>query len=390
MNIASAGDSAVYPSQSFTLATGVIDIRLRGGSSDDWPLERLCSFAARRNAKRGFLIVSKVLGRHLPTTPREMLASFEALASRLLREEPDLPGPVLFIGMAETAICLGQGTHAAYRRLSGRSDTLYLHTTRQQIAGNLVTTFQEPHSHASAHLLYAPQADAHDALFAAARSLVLVDDEISTGTTLVNLAQAISPHLPLLERLHTVALTDWSGNAEYRPAMPYPCGATNLLTGQLTWRGDTAAEPAAPAVASANALGRMERHRNFGRLGIQFDPPEVAGWADSLQASPGQRFLILGTGEFTYAPYLVAKALEDAGHEVEVQATTRSPIHIGGAISCALTFADNYETGVPNYLYNVEPEPGRRIVICHETPPGSVDPGLVDRLDAQCLFLGAD
>jgi len=95
--------------------------------------------------------------------------------------------------------------------------------------------------------------------------------------------------------------------------------------------------------------------------------------------------MVLGTGEFIYPPFLLARALAAAGHDVEVQATSRSPVHSGGAIGCALRFADNYATQVPNYLYNVRRQAGRRVLICHETPPGSVDPALVAALDAECV-----
>jgi hypothetical protein len=58
---------------------------------------------------------------------------------------------------------------------------------------------------------------------------------------------------------------------------------------------------------------------------------------------------------------------------------------LGGAIERALSFKDNYETSVPNYLYNAGPEDGRETWICHETPAGSIDPVLVEALDARLV-----
>jgi hypothetical protein len=54
----------------------------------------------------------------------------------------------------------------------------------------------------------------------------------------------------------------------------------------------------------------------------------------------------------------------------------------------ALAFADNYATGVPNFLYNADAEDGRLTIICHETRLGSIDPALIDALDARTLFFG--
>ena len=60
-------------------------------------------------------------------------------------------------------------------------------------------------------------------------------------------------------------------------------------------------------------------------------------------------------------------------------------MQIGGPIASALRFRDNYGAGVANYLYNAAAGDGRRTIICHETPPGSVDPELVAALDATIL-----
>lgn len=139
-----------------------------------WPLDRMCGFAARRNPRRGFLIVSRVLGRHLPARPSEMRNSARDLAALV---SADLPGPVLFLGFAETAVCLGQTVFREWRALTGREDAVFLHSTRQQIDAPELCRFEEPHSHASTHIVYRPALPG----FAAPRSLVLVDDEVSTG-----------------------------------------------------------------------------------------------------------------------------------------------------------------------------------------------------------------
>lgn len=382
---ATAGDH-----RRITLPAGTLDITTGAG---DLPLDRLCDFAARNNPRRGFLIVSRVLGRHLPATPAEMQLSFDSLAARIA---PALPGPVVFIGLAETAICLGQGVYAAWRARSRRRDSLYLHSTRQRIDAELMAGFDEPHSHASAHLLYRPVSPAHRDLLAAARSLVIVDDEISTGTTLANLAAAMAPNLPRLEQVIAATLVDWSADQRWLTAMPAPATTARLLGGQLVWTpapGYTATADITPAAAAS--LGSLPDAVNFGRTGITDDPPgltaRIAAEAAALDArhGPGQRFLVLGTGEFTWVPFRLARALAARGHQVHVQATTRSPIHLGGAIATSLTFADNYATGVPNYLYNVQPDPRVRVVIAHETPAGSIDPRLVETLAATTIGFGA-
>src|SRR5262249_37990777 len=92
----------------------------------DMDLEELCGYASRRSRKRGFVFVSKVLGKHYPVRPRKMAEVHARLAERL----DDLPGPVVVIALAETATGLGHGLYESWLRLNGRVDSLFLQTTR--------------------------------------------------------------------------------------------------------------------------------------------------------------------------------------------------------------------------------------------------------------------
>jgi hypothetical protein len=51
-----------------------------------------------------------------------------------------------------------------------------------------------------------------------------------------------------------------------------------------------------------------------------------------------------------------------------VQSTTRSPIHLGNEIGLICQFEDNYEDGINNFIYNMNPADYREIILCHETP----------------------
>ena len=90
------------PAMTVELSTGTLDLFVDG----DTDVDAFCDVAARANPRRGFLIVSRVLGRHLPARPADMRATMDGLAGRV---GSDLPGPIVFLGMAETATALGQG-----------------------------------------------------------------------------------------------------------------------------------------------------------------------------------------------------------------------------------------------------------------------------------------
>ncbi|MEO8600629.1 MAG: phosphoribosyltransferase domain-containing protein, partial [bacterium] len=63
--------------RSVALPTGLMELNVDAGA---FRLDDLIGFAARANAKRGFLFMSKVLGKHWPVTPQLMRDIHVALA----------------------------------------------------------------------------------------------------------------------------------------------------------------------------------------------------------------------------------------------------------------------------------------------------------------------
>lgn len=349
----------------------------------DLPLDDLCGFASRRNRKRGFLFVSKVLGRHIPVRPETMSQVHSALARRI---PGDLPGPVVFVGLAETAVALGHGVRDQFAALTGRPDTFFLHTTRYRLNREILVEFLEEHSHAPSHILYRPAASEFREALQAARSLVLVDDEASTGKTFINLTRALQPALRSLEKVVTAVITDWRKRelrSAYRNSMPVEASTASLLDGEYEFEPETFShEDDAPPATGKNVPLDALLSSNYGRLGVTSCPRLLV---PDLGAVSGQRILVLGSSEFVYPPFVLAAELERAGAVAFCQATTRSPVRTGGAISCALEFKDNYGEEITNYLYNVRREDYDRILLCTETPASLLDTGLLSELDAQVI-----
>jgi adenine/guanine phosphoribosyltransferase-like PRPP-binding protein len=350
-------------------------------SRADLPLDALCGFASRRSRKRGFVFVSRVLGKHYPVRPRVMADVHARLAARLA----GLPGPVLVIGMAETATGLGQGL---YERLD-RPDALFIHTTRYRLDRPLALDFEESHSHAPDHLLYVPT-DAD--LFHSAKSLVLIDDELSTGRTLANLATAYRARNVNVAEVHIVRLTDWLADdrrAAVIDRIGVPTSFHSLLTGTFTFTDDPAFDPGpVPAAVGGGDFKDAILPTASPRLGVRgplaFDAEAVAR---TLDLKPTDRVLVLGTGEFAHPPFRLALYLETRGHDVHSQTTTRSPLMVGDALMSVVETVDNYHDGIPNYVYNVADRHYDRIVICYETRPLPVAHTLPATLSATPVFL---
>ena len=332
-----------------------------------WPLDSLCAFAVRANPRRGFLIVSRVLGKHLPVRPSVMRATYEDLARAIVALE--LRGPVLFVALAETATGLGQGVYAAACKLGACPQVSgFVHTTRARVPGAEVAfSFEEPHSHAPGHVVYrADDASVREA-FETARTLVLVDDEISTGTTLANLANAYARVSRALERIVLVSLTDWLAEPETLAArMPAPVERVSLLRGRFDFRPEPGYR--APELARAPAAQLPSRvSRAFGRFGLREPCDAEARALEVLLARPAhERLLVLGTGEHLYAPYRLALALEERGRDVFFQSTTRSPILPGPTIAHTLAFPDPTDGVTPSFVYNVDPNAYDHIAVSDE------------------------
>ncbi|MCI0654224.1 MAG: phosphoribosyltransferase family protein, partial [Methylococcaceae bacterium] len=343
-------DNAVTQQRTVMLPTGELNIRYR---EKCFPLDHLIGLAARNNPKRGFLFVSRVLGKHIESKPSEMHRVHHYLAKKL--------GAVascraLLIGMAETATGLGQGIYEAYLQHSGPRRALYSHTTRYFLSGLESVAFEEAHSHAVEQYLYVPAEPNRRSCFLNAQTLVLIDDEITTGNTFCSLIEVYRRLNPGLQSVVIVTLLNLL-SAERRRSIEKTCGLrVNMLaaldgeasfTMNTDYRYQTCSDATGNGTCKRNVLGI-----DTGRLGVQDALPldRSALAAITHEWSPGDRVLVLGTGEFMHLPYRIGYALEQCGWRVGVQSTTRSPILIGGAIESALIFKDNYLEGIPNYL----------------------------------------
>jgi hypothetical protein len=376
----------------YPLPVGRLKLRIEASL---YPPHRLFSPGCRQNPRRAFLFISHVLGKHLPTSPLRMAQSHRDLAA-LLPE--NLPTPCVFIGMAETATALGQGVFEAFLDRKPGVQALYLHTTRYRLPFGLPLPFEETHSHAPRQYLYAPSDPALLALFRQAQSLVLIDDEMSTGQTFAHLAQACLDMAPEVSRVCLVSLTDFTDGQGINPLKArFPHLAVesqSLLKGHWDFEPALGAQTAPPPFAqSAQGKEPFLEDGGFGRLGRTdaLDEEDLFRQTgmDPKRVFPGTRGLVLGTGEFMYPPFRLAKALaQRTGAQVNTHATTRSPILPWGPIRTRISFPDPSGEGITNYLYNYDRSAYDWVILCHEHPVNSALQDLARQLGADlCPFL---
>ena len=366
------------------LETGTLRLDVAPGRI---PLQRLLGFAARVSSKRKFLLVSKVLGKHYPVSPKVMSWSYRALARAVLKNGID--NSSLWIGMAETATGLGYGVFEAACR-EGVKNVLFMQSTRYHLDGLERLEFEEAHSHATDFFLYYPVRPDYRKRFLTAETLVLIDDEISTGKTFLRLIKAYKSVNPSLRKVFIVSLVNFAHpddraalEAQAGVAVEWVCFRQGLL--HFEDRHNAAVDNITVNV-SGNGGCKKQLLAWPGRLGL--DAPinleadvleQLCGSGFSRDSIDHRPILVLGTGECNAPAYLLGRTLEGAGFKVKVQSTTRSPIHPGNDIASVCQFEDNYEDGIANFIYNVNPVDYRDIILCHETPLVKL---LIDRLHA--------
>ena len=351
------------------LQRGVLS--LQPNDNSHWKWQDLLGFAERINPKRAFLFVSKVLGRHIPVSPHIMRHAFTDLAKLVAG---DLPEPVLVIGMAETAVGLGAGVHQVLQQRY--PEAIYVTTTRHPVHGApLLARFLEEHSHAQDQLLYgSPDAELQQQILSS-KSIVLVDDEASTGKTFVNLIHALQQAgLNQISHVVTATLADWSSGIHIADLN---CQSVALMTGKWQWRdAEHPIQINMPKVDTV-AFGAFATlaEPTWGRLPIQDSGAHIR-----LAVQPDERILVLGSGEYVWSSFLLAEYLQQQGADVKFSAITRSPIAVGHAIQSALAFSDNYGLGIQNFVYNINPLEYDRILITVETVADSVAKSLLEAL----------
>ncbi|SCK12464.1 PELOTA RNA binding domain-containing protein [Streptomyces sp. LamerLS-316] len=355
----------------------------------DGELRELLGLALRRNPKRAHLLVSNVLGKHVPQRPSVVHGVGFELGERVrnLLGEAEARRAVV-LGYAETATGLG---HAV---ADGLGVAPYLHSTRRPVAGVAQAGgFEEAHSHATSHLLLPEDPDLLNAT-AEGSPLVLVDDEFSTGNTVLNTIRALHARYPR-DRYVIVALVDMRSEADQGRLAEFAQeigarvdlvararGTVRLPEGVLEKGRRLVAEhdardaapvasgPSAPrpAVPVRVALDWPAGVPDGGRHG--FTPVHRAALEAALPAmgariadalGEARRVLVLGFEELMYAPLRLATALEDATTaEVRYSTTTRSPVLAvddpGYAIRSRLVFPahdDPADGPGDRYAYNV-------------------------------------
>ena len=355
------------------------------GSSSSWTATQLVRPGLRRNPRRAHLLVSTVLGKHVPVDPDVVVAAGEELAALVAAAVDGSDVDVL--GFAETATGLG---HTVASALGAHC---YLHSTRRTVPGMTVHgEFEEGHSHATDHLLMPTSPDLLDGDL----PLILVDDEISTGATALDalrqihssagrnhyviaslvdmrtaehLAAASAVATELGIRIDNVSLAQ--GSVELAPglvetvlALPDPeFNPVAALPGSV--RRVDAQWPATLPDGGRHGFLRSDA------AGFDIAIDAVAATVDAALAD-STSVVVIGHEELMYLPLRLAATLQKRGHTALFQTTTRSPAYVvdvpGYPLRRGFEFtAPEDESGL-RYLYNASAPDDATLILVADAP----------------------
>lgn len=371
------------------------------------PVGSLFQVAARKNPKRHFLFASSVIGKYITVDPRTPIVT-SLLLSHLFLKEVEKKSPynekllshavghqsqlekafqqrlipkhaltkkTLFIAFAETATGLGHGVFHGV----GENAT-FIHTTRDtSVPLQSAFDFEEEHSHATSHFCF----DEHQ-LIEEAERIVLIDDEITTGNTAINLIQALHDRTPKKEYV-VLTILDWRRPHEIQRfhALERSLGVKihvlSLVGGHVdyqheifTYEEEKRVYPSLqakhisrdflhPSVSSIHKIQGKQHHLLSGKFGLSYESHqevenESTQFAQKLQLKrQSKQTLCLGYGEFLFLPNLVASKM---GSGISYHSIARSPIyHMNRQdypLSDAIRFYDP-KIDVDMFLYNVMP-----------------------------------
>ncbi|WP_176461643.1 phosphoribosyltransferase [Anaeromicrobium sediminis] len=378
-------------------------------------LKKVMNMAARKNKKRSFLFVSKLLGKHIALNPKLGILTSSILANSYMdkiykkhnniiekictsinyhenidetyeeyeKNPISLNDPTIFIGFAETATALGHGVFSSFK-----GEHTYIHTTRELIhKKESLISFEEEHSHATSHRFYSIDKN----LLNNEKKIVLIDDEITTGKTALNIIKDINSKYARKE--YTIlTILDWRNHEdrllyeEFEKKLNIKINVVSLISGSMNVEqngeiNDTAheyennkdseieiinlfEESHFTPVYYPSLNGKLINHtpyiRQCGRFGIstkdEFSVSDTFKEIGKLLEKKriGKNTLCLGTEEFMYIPMKISAYM---GEGIKYHSTTRSPIYVNGEKSYAIKSKYPHKSlnnnSVENYIYNL-------------------------------------
>lgn len=373
----------------------------------------LLGLGLRDNPRRAHLLVNSALAKHVPVHPSVAVDAAGSLARSILTGLDCGQGPDLVIGFAETATGLAWLTARALAERMSRATIDYIHSTRvargQDIDASGIINFCEPHSHAPHHEVQ-PHARRH---LSGRRHIVLVDDEVTSGATALNLVEQLRKWNPDCrftlaclvdarprERVVAPTATRIRGlsvnvRSVARVSVSVAQDCADVAQSLIAHLPVPAFAPECVSLGLVPLVLNIRLNDALPRHGVSVGLGSYLAVADEILRAIGSRIdevahvWVLGIEEEIALPVVIAERLASryAGLDVRVSSTTRSPAVVVDDPAYPLRSVVSYEgvRGERRFAYNLVHDADVVIVI----PDGAdgVPIELLDQLPGQVFVV---
>lgn len=332
---------------------------------ENWSLFYPIKIAKRyKNTKRSYLLVNCLQGKHMPVRPEKAIGLYKSLGTFF---KDQYPNAKLVIGFAETATAVGFGVTKALG-----NDVTYLTTTREpHISDDDCICFFEEHSHATEQKIYVKE---FKSLLHRTNEIIMIDDEISTGKTLLNITNELKRAFPeiydkrivigsILNRITKEREDIFNQNNIYFESV----FKTSVSDPELIRNGTELTAPSDEFYNAKTTDNHKPFHFAFSDVRTSIN---VQDYLDNCQQlacyimehfsfSGYKRILVLGTEECMYPAIYVARMIENKYNiEAFCHATTRSPICVSRdkkyPIQNGYIIPSFYDDKRISYIYNLQ------------------------------------
>lgn len=334
------------------------------------------------NQKRDYLFVNKIQCKHIPNSPSAMIKMCKDLAYRISIKDKS---KTLVIGFAETATAIGSIV-AENILVRNRDDIYVMHTTREDIERCLdIINFEEEHSHATTQKLLGHK----DVNINDFKTIIFVEDEISTGNTIINFVKAFKEKYDVNDMEFIVAsICNWQSEENKAKFTENNIWAHSLIAGKLK---DVNAkmfskEPRLKDTINIDATNRKEYEIHDFNIDNKVYLSERLGHNRTTEVAhldeiknlckEAKTVRVIGTEEFMTIPIKIGAELEKQGKTVLCHSTTRSKIDVlkdslfdghSSGIKSRYEVKSFYEDKRKTYIYNLEEKVDLTLIIT-DTP----------------------
>lgn len=326
----------------------------------------LCVGKRFNNKKRKYLLINPLQAKHMAVSPIQSLEMMNQLGKKVASRYPDTR---LVIGFAETATAIGSVVASSIS-----DDCFYIHSTRENVSGiSDWLFFEEEHSHATQQRLAKKELAQW---LEKTSTIVLVDDELSTGKTMLNLLKRMKESYPSVRNKKIVIafifnhlqenvekeLLNLGIKLEYLVKISdrnFSDEVDNISVKEATW--------AKPISLEQNLYANLPISLPNSRTGVFIGKYNLLclnlakQLLKKIMISIPQHssLLVVGTEEYMYAALKVGEYFEksDFFKCVRCQATTRSPIGLCKRnkypIQSGCKLHSFYDSKRATYIYNL-------------------------------------